>query len=348
MRNVLLPLALGVLAAGLVAQTPVQKLHADLPGGVAAKVLNGSSKAYKAGDIVKPLYLVAFDKGKTRYNYAYAKLAAGIHRRMGHMGYHPGAYLSVYGKVMGKGEARAKAPKFTWAYGIPGKKLNGVIKVYVHGFIYGPATIKGFIGKKLFSFTKPGRYDFKVEIPVKGLSRVALTYGIREAGLKSASARGRGYFNATISFQFFPTPAQPGLKWVDPKQVKNCAAGKLAHRGEVGFGKKFYITLSGASDINPAKKYAMLFIGNNNKKFYFLNLPLNLTSAGARGCYLFTNIMGVRIARVVKGAAAVPFMVPGNSWFARFFRPIYFQYAYPSKKNRLGLVFTNYGAVVKN
>ncbi len=345
MRKALLPLALGVLAAGLVAQTPVQKLHADLPGGVAAKVLKLSSKTYKAGDIVKPLFLTAFDKGKMRYNFAYAKLAAGLHRRMGHY-YHPGAYLSVYGKVYGKGEAGAKAPKFTWGYGIPGKKLNGVLKVYFHGFIYGPAAIKGFIGKKLFAYTKPGRYNFHLDVPVKNATRVVLTYGIREAGLKSTSIRGRGYFNATISFQFFPTVVQPGLKWVDYPN-KNCAAGKLGHKGEVGFGKKFYITLSGAKDINPAKKYAMLFIGNSDKKFFFLNLPLNLASAGARGCYLYTNIMGVRIARVVNGAATIPFMVPGHGWFARFFKPIYFQFAYPSKKNRLGLVLTNYASIQK-
>ena len=194
---------------------------------------------------------------------------------------------------------------------------------------------------------KAGRYDFKVEVPVKGLSRVSLTYGIREAGLKNSSARDKGYFNATISFQFYPTVVQPGLKWVDPLQRKNCAAGKLAHRGEVGFGKRFYVTLSGAGDINPAKHFAFLFIGNSNKKFYFLNLPLNLTSAGAPGCTLYTNIVTVRLAKVVKGAAAVPFMIPGHGWFAKFFRPLYFQYVYPYKKNRLGLVFTNYAAVVK-
>ncbi len=345
MRKALLPLALGVLAAGLIAQTPVQKLHADQPGGVAAKVLKLNSKTYKAGDIVKPLILSAFDKGKTRCNFAFARLAAGLHRRRGHH-FRPGAFLNVYGKVYGKGQAGAKAPKFTWAYGIPGKKLNGVLKVYFHGFIYGPAAIKGFVGKKHFAYSKPGRYSFKVDIPVKNATRLALTYGIREAGLKSASAKGRGYFNATISFLFFPGVVKSGLKWVDYPN-KNCAAGKLGHKGEVGFGKKFYITLSGAKDIDPARKYAMLFIGDSNKKFYFLNLPLNLTSAGAPHCFLYTNIVGVRMARVVKGAAAVPFVIPGHGSFARFFKPIYFQFAYPSKKNRLGLVLTKYASVQK-
>ncbi len=347
MRNVLLSLALGVLAGGLAAQTPVQKLHADKVGGVAVKVVKGAQKVYHKGYVTKPILLSVFEKGMGRMDYAYAKIAAGLHRSMGHH-YRSGAYLAVYGKVYGKGQAKSNGAKFTWTYRT-GKPLNGYVKAYFHGFIYGPAVLGGFIGKKSFAWKKPGRYNFTVTLPVKNMRSISLSYGLT-GSLVSTSARGRGYFNGTISFQFFPAAVQPGLKWVDPRQVKNCAAGKLAHRGEVGFGKKFYVTLSGATDLDPAKHFAMLFIGNSNKKFFFLNLPLNLTSAGAPGCYLFTNIVAVRLAKVVKGAAAVPFMIPGHGWYARFFKPLYFQYAYPSKKNRknrLGLVLTNYAAVVK-
>ncbi len=344
MRKVLLPLALGLLAAGLTAQTPVQKLRADKPGGVAVKVVKGVSQAYKAGDVVKPIFVRAFEKGTSRYNYAYAKLAAGLHRRMGHYT-RAGAYLSIYGKVYGKGQAGAKGPRFTWYYRT-GKPLNGIVRAYFHGFISGPAILGGFIGKKSFGWKKPGKYSFTLTIPVKNMRSISLSYGLN-GSLVSGSTRGKGYFNGMISFQFYPMVVQPGLKWVDPPQRKNCAAGKLGHKGDVGFGKKFYVTLTGATDIDPAKHFAFLFFGDNNKKFFFLNLPLNLTSAGAPGCTLYTNIVGVRMARVVKGAAAVPFMIPGHSWFPRFFKPIYFQYAYPSKKNKLGMVFTNYAAVVK-
>ena len=344
MRNVILSLTLGVLAAGLTAQTPVQKLHADKAGGVAVKVVKGASQSYKAGDVVKPIFVRAFERGTGHHEYAYAQLRAGLYPRMG-MHHRPGAFLSVHGKVYGKGRAGAKGPKFTWYYRT-GKPLNGVLKVYFHGYLYGSAVMGGFIGKKSFGYKKPGRYNFSVTIPVKNMRSVSLSYGM-SGSLVNGTARSKGYFGGTISFQFYPTLVQPGLKWVDPKQKPNCAAGKLGHKGEVGFGKKFYVTLTGAKDIDPAKSMAFLLIGDNDKKFFFMNLPLELSYAGGKNCYLFINIRGVRMARVVKGAAAVPFMIPGGGWFGRFFRPLYFQFAYPSKKNALGLVFTNYGAVVK-
>ena len=95
---------------------------------------------------------------------------------------------------------------------------------------------------------------------------------------------------------------------------------------------------------------ALLLVGNNIKNFFFFTLPFDLSGISAKDCYLYTNIVSMRMAPIVSGGAKIPFTIPGYGFFMSHFKPVYFQYAYTvdHKGNQLGLVFTKYGQITKD
>ena len=347
-RLLLLPLGLALLSSGLPAQKQVVK--ALKGGGVYALANKGVKKTYDAGLVTKTLVRTAVDRKFFPPAFASASLVASPGKVVK---FKPGSELADKVKIAGVASGGVSAPAFQWTY-YPGKRVQGVIKVYFLGSLMGQGKIDAYVkfGDKIKTFpvTKQGPFRFALDIPVRLTEKVSLTYGIREAGLKSTTRMGRGSLDCRLAFYFEAKAVQPGLQWVDPKEQKpNCAKGKLGHEGDPAFGKAIKVTLSGARDTGKVRfPYAVLLIGNSNKRFFFFPLPLDLTRFGAKGCKLYTNIVASRVVRIDKnGNAAVPFMFPMMGGWTRWFRALYFQYAYSTTNNRMGLVFTNYASVVK-
>jgi len=344
----LLPLGLALLATGLPAQSQVVKA---LKGGlVYAKASQGKKSPYQAGVLLRPLVRTASDRKFFPPAFATATLFASPSRKV--VKFRPGADLSTTVKLAGAASGGCSAPAFQWIY-YPAKKVQGVIHVLFTGSIFGTGKINAYVkygtnGRKL-SASKQGPFRVAFQIPVKLAEKVSLTYGIPEAGLKPAGSMGRGSLQAKLAFYFEAKASAPALQWVDPKQKPNCAKGRLGHKGDPAFGKPIAITLKGATDTGKVKfPYAILLVGNSNKRFHFFTLPLDLGRFGANGCTLYTNIVGTRVTRIDKnGDASVPFMIPPGGGWIRYFRNLYFQFAYSSDANRMRLLFTNYGAIVK-
>ncbi len=346
-RLLLLPLGLSLLAAGLPAQKQVIK--AIKGGFVYAKANQGDKKSYTAGILTRTLVRTATDRKFFPPAFATSTLVATAKKVVK---FRPGSELATSVKCAGAASGGAQAPAFLWTY-YPAKKVQGVIHVFFTGNLFGTGKIDAYVNyggkEKKLPVSKQGPFRIAFDIPVKLTEKVSLTYGIREAGLKSASAMGRGSLECKLSFYFEAKPGLPKLVWKNPDQKPNCAKGTLGHKGDPVFGKPLQITLTGATDTGKVRvPYAILLVGNSNKRFHFLRLPLDLTLFGAKGCLLYTNIVGTRVTRIDKnGDASVSVMIPGGGPWTRWFRALYFQYAYSTTNNRMGLVFTNYGAVVK-
>ncbi len=345
-----LPLGLALLATGLPAQKQVVK--ALTPAGMAYAKANKKEdkKPYSPGILTRTLVRTAAARSFFPPAFATSTLVASAGKVVK---FRPGSELSTAVKCAGVSSGKVEAPGFLWTY-YPAKKVQGVIHVYFVGSIFGTGGIKAFVkyGAKEtpWTITKAGPFRKTLDIPVALTDRVSLTYGIREAGLKSQTAMGRGSLQCKLSFYFESKPTLPKLVWKTPEQKKNCAQGKLAPANKPAFGKPIQINLSGATDTGKVKvPYAILLVGNSNKYFrHFFRLPLDLSLFGAKGCTLYTNIVGARVTRIDKnGTASVSVLIPPAGPWSRWFKALYFQYAYSTTKNRMGLLFTNYGAVVK-
>ena len=135
----------------------------------------------------------------------------------------------------------------------------------------------------------------------------------------------------------------PNLRWT-ASLGNSCGNGKIGKTGTVQFGQKFTVDLNNATETGADK--AMLFIGNSDKKFFFLPLPFTLGNS----CKLQVNIFAIKMAQIDKnGHAAVPYTIPGTGFWARYFHPVYFQWAYKVNptKNPIGMVLTDYGYIDK-
>ncbi len=347
-RLLALSLGLALVSTGLQAQTITVKALKDMKA-CATATKTPKCKVFKAGAVTRPVFLAAQDRSFFPPAFATASLTL-IPKKV--VKFKPGSELADKVKCMGASSAGAAAPAIQWTY-LPGKKVQGVIRVSLTGVIFGQGKVDAYVkfngkeyGKKI---QKAGPFRYFFTIPVAATEKVSLTYGIREAGLKSASNMSRGSLECRLGFYFEAKAVTPGLAWVNPKQAPNCGKGLLGKDGDVAFGKSFKVTLKGATDTGKVRMpYALLLIGNSDKRFYFLNLPLDLSSFGAKGCTLYTNIVATRFARIDKnGDAAVPVVIPGHGYWIRYFRPLYFQYAYSTTDNAMGFKFTNYAAVVK-
>ena len=350
MKKVVLHAAVAITAFSLHAQTmnPLQKITAKNNAGIAVRAGKGYKEAtIKPGDLKKPVYLKTYLKG-TDY-FSYAGMYVGIHRRRGRM--QPlGAVLYNKGysrtkNILGtaytlKASRKPGAQLFTWTY-VPKKDWKGRIRVYFKGYTFGKGTVvKASVGKwtKSSDPNKPGKFYFTASVPVqfhKGKPFV-LPFAM-VAGIKPV--KGSGYYNAYLSFYAVPEFHHHGLSW---KTYGKGCGGAIGIKGKLAYGQKVYITLSKATP----NAYGFLLMGFSNRKWLFFNLPLPLARFGAPGCYLNTGIFHVWLAKTDKaGNAAVPYLIPGSA--SRYFRPHFFQYTFQSKKNRMGLLWTQGGVIYK-
>ena len=347
MKRILTPLALGLLAAGLAAQA--QKLTANKVNSKLATVTAALGNTPKSAsltntEIKKTTYISAMVKDTSRHEMAYAKLGVGLHHSWWGKYDRPGAWLTNYGRVYSakkKGHAKAFNESFTWTYNT-GKTLKGVMKVYFSGYYYGDkASITAQFEKDTLAPTKAGRFYIKKEYPINGNQSLSYTFSM----VGTTATNKKAYFSGKLSFYFEPAVTLPTLQWVKPsKNNSSCGNGKIVGPNKVEFGKPFNVALDGAND--AVADYGILFIGNSDKKFFFLPLPFTLGNS----CKLQVNIFAIKMAQIDKnGHAAVPYTIPGTGFWARYFHPVYFQWAYKVNptKNPIGMVLTDYGYIDK-